>query len=79
MQEMQISTSGEPLGYGLGWNIFDSGEHPYVEHNGDGTGSGAKLRLYPNEGLAIFMMSNSDGWDRETVADAAANVVFSTD
>ena len=76
MQEMQLSTSGAPLGYGLGWDVFDGGERTFIEHNGDGTGSAAKLRLYPDEGLAIVMMSNSNRWDRATVADAAANVVF---
>ena len=77
MQEMQLSTTGGPLGYGLGWNIFEEGDHPYVEHNGGGTGSKTKIRLYTKDGFAIVVMSNADGWDRETVTNAAANVVFS--
>ena len=34
-------------------------------------------KLYPNEGLAISIMSNFQGYDYEQVVDAAANVVFS--
>jgi CubicO group peptidase (beta-lactamase class C family) len=77
MQEMQSSTTGDPLGYGLAWRVFDKAEHPYVEHDGGGVGLWAKMRLYPEESLAIVLMSNASGWNRDRVADAAANVVFS--
>jgi CubicO group peptidase (beta-lactamase class C family) len=76
MQEMQLTTTGGPLGYGLAWRVFDEAEHPFVEHDGGGTGLWAKMRLYPEAGLAIVLMSNASGWDRDQVADAAANVVF---
>ena len=36
-----------------------------------------RRRWYPQEGLAIMLMSNASDWDRDRVADAAANVVFS--
>ena len=77
MQEMQFSTTGNPLGYGVSWLVHDEAGHPYVEHDGGGTGLWAKMRLYPEEGLAIVLMSNASGWDRDKLADAAANVVFS--
>jgi hypothetical protein len=77
MQEMQLTTTGGPLGYGLAWRVFDEAKHPFVEHDGGGTGLWAKMRLYPEAGLAIVLMSNASGWDRDKVADAAANVVFS--
>jgi len=76
MQEMQFTSTGEPLGYGVSWRVFDDAEHPFVEHDGGGDGLLAKIRLYPQEGLAIVMMSNESGWNRDKVADAAANVVF---
>jgi hypothetical protein len=37
----------------------------------------AEMRLYPQEVLAIELMSNAPDWDRDRVADAAANMVFS--
>jgi CubicO group peptidase (beta-lactamase class C family) len=76
MQEMQKSTAGDPLGYGAAWRVFDDAEHPFVEHDGGGEGLWAKMRIYPQEGLAIVLMSNQSGWNRDQVADAAANVVF---
>ncbi|MCP4396730.1 MAG: beta-lactamase family protein [bacterium] len=77
MQEMQHSTSGDPLGVGLAWFVFDDGEHTYIEHDGGGVGIWDKMRLYPQDGLAIVLMSNASGWERDRVGDAAANVVFS--
>lgn len=77
MQEMQYSTTGDPLGYGVAWRVFEEAEHPFVEHDGGGTGLWAKMRLYPEEDLAIVLMSSESGWNRDKVADAAANVVFS--
>jgi CubicO group peptidase (beta-lactamase class C family) len=77
MQKMQLTTTGEPLGYGGAWRVFDEAEHPFVEHDGGGVGLWAKMRLYPAQNLAIVFMSNASGWNRDMLADAAANVVFS--
>lgn len=78
MQEMQLSTSGDPLGFGLGWLIEDSGEHRYVEHGGSGWFLGATMmRLYPDDGLGIVIMGNTGpDYDRKDIIDAAANVIF---
>jgi CubicO group peptidase (beta-lactamase class C family) len=77
MQEIQLSTDGEPLLFTLGWFVHDDPEHPYVEHAGGGVGIRDLMRLYPNEGVAIVLMSNAGGYDELPVVDAAANVVFS--
>jgi len=77
MQEMGLSSKGTPLGFGLAWEVIDDAEHPYVQHPGGGYGIQALMRLYPNEGFAIVIMSNLQGYDYEGVVDAAANVVFS--
>jgi hypothetical protein len=77
MQEMQLSTGGSPLGFGLGWHVVDEDGHPYVEHRGDAPGGENLMRLYPQDGIAIVFMGNAVGYDREGVGDAAANVVFS--
>ncbi len=77
MREVQLSIDGTPLAFGLGWHVFEKDEHPYIEHDGGGPGIAAKVRLYPDEGFAIVLMSNGTGFDRNEVTDAAANVVFS--
>ena len=76
LQEVQLSTSGEPLDIGLAWHFGEDAEHPYIEHDGGGAGLQAKLRLYMQDGLAIAIMANGAGFDRNEFADAAANVVF---
>jgi pimeloyl-ACP methyl ester carboxylesterase len=76
MHQMQLSTTQEKLGWGLGWVVSDEGERPYVEHDGGGPGMFAKMRIYPQNGISIVMMSNAAGWNMAQVADAAANVVF---
>jgi len=77
MQEMGLSSKGTPLGFGLGWEVIDDAEHSYVQHPGGGYGIQDLMRLYPNEGFAIVIMSNLQGYDHEGVVDAAANVVLS--
>jgi len=77
MQEMLLSNTGTPLGFGIGWIVSDQTPHPYVEHPGSGYGSQALMRLYPNEGFGVVIMSNFEGYDYEGVVDAAANVVLS--
>ncbi|MCP4381686.1 MAG: alpha/beta fold hydrolase [Hyphomicrobiales bacterium] len=76
MQEVPLSTSGEPLSFGLAWHVVADSEHPYIEHDGGGAGITTRMRLYLNEGFAIVLMSNGTGFDRGEVTDAAANVVF---
>lgn len=76
MQEVQLSNSGESLRWGLGWSVNDTAEHPFVEHDGGGAGMSTKMRIYPDSGVSILMMSNGQGWNMGEAADAAANVVF---
>jgi CubicO group peptidase (beta-lactamase class C family) len=78
LQEVQPSTSGEPLGIGLAWHFGGDAEHPYIQHDGGGAGIQTKLRLYMKDGFALAIMANGSGFDRNELADAAANVVFST-
>jgi CubicO group peptidase (beta-lactamase class C family) len=77
MREVPLSTSGEPLHFGLAWEVVEDSEHPYIQHDGGGAGIWNRMRLYLNEGFAIVLMSNGTGFDRGEVADAAANVIFS--
>ncbi|MHA1549632.1 MAG: serine hydrolase [Alphaproteobacteria bacterium] len=77
-QEAQTSRAGEPLGIGLAWHFGGDELHTYIEHDGGGQGLQAKLRLYMKDGLAIVIMANGSGVDRNYMANAAANVVFSS-
>jgi CubicO group peptidase (beta-lactamase class C family) len=76
MQEINPSTTGEPLSFTLGWLVSDDPEHPYVEHAGGGVGIRDLMRLYPRDAVSIVLMSNAAGYDDVAVVNAAANVVF---
>jgi CubicO group peptidase (beta-lactamase class C family) len=78
LKQEQVSTSGEPLGFGMAWLIRDDPEHPYIEHGGGGEGVDALLRVYTQDGFAIALQANSGGYSRQDVMNAAANVVLST-
>ncbi|MFB3077444.1 MAG: serine hydrolase, partial [Lysobacterales bacterium] len=77
MREVPISTSGEPLDFGLAWQVIADSQHPYIQHDGGGPGITTRMRLYHQDGFAIILMSNGTGFDRGEVVDAAANVIFS--
>jgi CubicO group peptidase (beta-lactamase class C family) len=72
----QIGPDGTFGEIGLAWHFGGEAPHPFVEHDGGGPGIQAKLRLYPDDGLAVALMANGAGVDRNAVADAAAHVFF---
>ena len=76
LQEPQLLATGERLGIGLAWHFGGEAPYAYIEHDGGGPGLQAKLRLYMDDGLAVAMMANGAGIDRNEVAAAAANVYF---
>jgi len=76
LRQDQVSTTGEPLGFGMAWWIRDAAEHPYIEHGGGGEGVDALLRVYLDDGFAIALQANSGGYSRQEVMNAAANVVI---
>jgi len=47
-------------------------------HDGGGAGVQAKMRIYTEDGFTMVFLANSAGYDRNELAAAAANVVFST-
>jgi CubicO group peptidase (beta-lactamase class C family) len=57
-----IGTPGEPFDFGLGWfrpAADRDASPPFVEHWGTGGGFWNAMRLYPDLGLGIVVMSNS--------------------
>ena len=52
---------GKETGYGLGWSVARDGEgRERVWHSGGAQGSTAYLLLYPEQGLVVAMLVNSD-------------------
>jgi CubicO group peptidase (beta-lactamase class C family) len=65
MQAMQMSTDGSPLGFGLSWWIGKDDFGDFYYHVGDGAGSEGTMRIYPDLGLGVVVMSNVRGYQRD--------------
>ena len=61
----QTTRDGEDTGYGVGWRIATDGQgRRIVGHGGGSVGGSTWLAVYPDQGLAIAMITNlSDGPD----------------
>jgi CubicO group peptidase (beta-lactamase class C family) len=58
VEHVRIPDRGSPGGWGLGWNVHDSGG---FGHGGDTMGFSASLRLVPEAGVAIALLTNGGG------------------
>jgi CubicO group peptidase (beta-lactamase class C family) len=48
-----------PVGYGLGWEIYDAGTTHIIKHNGGGLGCDTRLTLIPSEHMVVVVLKNS--------------------
>lgn len=56
----QTTSDGKTVGYGLGWYLgTDKNAHRVWKHAGDSFSSSSFLYLYPDDGLVIALLSNS--------------------
>ena len=69
MQEIQLSTDGKPLGFGLSWWIRKDDFGDFYYHVGDGAGSEGTMRIYPDLGLGVVVMSNVRGYQRDRIVE----------
>jgi CubicO group peptidase (beta-lactamase class C family) len=56
-------------GRGLGWAIGETDDERYLEHMGGGAGFATTMRIYPDSGLGIAILSNGTDLDRTGLAD----------
>lgn len=62
--------SGKDSGYSLGLFIGKEGERPVIHHGGEGSGYLAENRIYPNEKLAVVVLTNTfSGTPQTDIAD----------
>ena len=73
MQEMQSSTDGSSLGLGLSWWIGKDDFGDFYYHVGDGAGSEGTMRIYPDLGLGVVVMSNTTGYPRDRIVEGLVN------
>ena len=70
----RLSSPGDSL-RGLGWEAhLTSDGRRYLTHGGGGPGFASIFRVYPEENLGIVVIGNDSSIDRQSLADAVADV-----
>lgn len=62
--------------YGLGWEIRTWHDHRMIGHAGSGPGFSNMVARFPDEGLTVIVLSNSDEASAGGTARALAGIVF---
>lgn len=74
-ESISLLTTTTPIdGHGLGWFVYESKNERYLEHAGGGPGFATIMRLYPDTGLGIAILSNGTDLDREGLVDLFAHL-----
>jgi CubicO group peptidase (beta-lactamase class C family) len=69
-------TSGRPMSYGFGLQIDTLGAHRRIHHGGGINGFISELTYYPDDSLAVVVLSNAAPAPSNEVADAIARVAL---
>jgi CubicO group peptidase (beta-lactamase class C family) len=75
MLHMQKSTTGKPLGIGLGWILEGSQRERTVKHGGGGPGINALLKLYPSQDLTVAILGSMGGYPADRIVGYAADIL----
>jgi len=78
LDEMHRSTSGDKAeeGYGVGFAVSQSQGHREIGHTGGMGGVATTMRLFPDDKLAVVVLSNSMSRLPFTIADRIAGVML---
>lgn len=57
------TNGGASIGYGLGWNVGTSNGKRIADHSGEQNGANSYWRLYPDDKIAVIVLSNRRGHD----------------
>jgi CubicO group peptidase (beta-lactamase class C family) len=71
----QKTISGQNTKYGLGWFIHDAGGHEterQFEHSGGVAGSSSWLVIYPDRGVVIAWLQNSNDFRDWSILNVAS-------
>ncbi len=76
MLRSQPASNGQPLGHGLAWYLGRDQRGPYFEHHGGGPGINTLLWVYPNDELAIAVVSNYGRVHIDRIAGHIADLIL---
>ena len=65
----QPLASGKPSGHSLGWFTSTLNQAKYVHHAGGGGGFYLELRIYPELGIASYLLTNKSGFSDKRILD----------
>jgi len=69
-------TNGKDTHYGFGWRIEQLQGHPNIGHGGSTSGFSASLQRFPDDHLAVILLSNTDEQIATTLARHIAALYF---
>jgi CubicO group peptidase (beta-lactamase class C family) len=78
LDEMHRRTAEQPngSGYGIGFGVRDQEGHRFVSHNGSMGGVATRLGLFPQQRLAIVVLSNASSDLTRDVADRITSILL---
>ena len=71
-------TDGSAYGYGFGWELDSLDGHRQVHHGGSLPGFRAEFARFPNDSLAVIVLTNADGARPDEIARGVARIFLST-
>lgn len=76
-ESISTLTNTPPInGRGLGWAAGELNGELYLEHGGGGPGFAATMRLYPESGLGIVILTNGTDLDRDGLAELFTRINY---
>ncbi len=69
MYEEQSLSNGKPSGHSLGWFTGNVNGERYVHHPGGGGGYYLEMRIYPEKGIATYLLTNKSGFSDQRILD----------
>ena len=74
-ESISLLTETPPIdSHGFGWSIGESKDELYLEHAGGGPGFATVMRLYPEKGIGLAILSNGTDLDRDGLMDLLASM-----
>lgn len=71
--------SGEAIGYGIGWNVGLANGKKFADHSGEQNGAKSYWRLFPDEKVAVVVLSNRRDHDPVHLGKWIGSVAVSAD
>ena len=72
----QMLNSGKSTTYGFGWFVDSYDGHHYVGHGGQTSGFSASVQRFPDDGLLVIILTNTDQSVATSLARAVARRYF---